>query len=242
MITIDGNGAVASVAFRTSEVIAIYPITPSSTMAEQADAWSGDGLKNVWGDVPRVVEMQSEAGAIGAVHGALQTGALSTSFTSSQGLLLMIPTLYKLAGQLMPFVLHVAARTVATHALSIFGDHSDVMAVRQTGCAMLCASSVQEAQDFALISHIATLQSRVPFIHFLMVSAPRTKSTKSRRWRMTPFVPCCRRIKSPSIANAPLTRSIRSFAAPPPIRTLISSPVKRPTRGTTRYTNTLKRR
>jgi pyruvate-ferredoxin/flavodoxin oxidoreductase len=123
MITIDGNGAVASVAFRTSEVIAIYPITPSSTMAEQADAWAGNGLKNVWGDVPRVVEMQSEAGAIGAVHGALQTGALSTSFTSSQGLLLMIPTLYKLAGQLMPFVLHVAARTVATHALSIFGDH-----------------------------------------------------------------------------------------------------------------------
>ena len=111
-VTIDGNGAVASVAFRTSEVIAIYPITPSSTMAEQADAWAGNGLKNVWGDVPRVVEMQSEAGAIGAVHGALQTGALSTSFTSSQGLLLMIPTLYKLAGQLMPFVLHVAARTV----------------------------------------------------------------------------------------------------------------------------------
>ncbi len=166
MQTIDGNGAVASVAFRTSEVIAIYPITPSSTMAEQADAWAGNGIKNVWGDVPRVVEMQSEAGAIATVHGALQTGALSTSFTSSQGLLLMIPTLYKLAGQLTPFVLHVAARTVATHALSIFGDHSDVMAVRQTGCAMLCASSVQEAQDFALISHIATLKSRVPFIHF----------------------------------------------------------------------------
>ncbi|MDF7680999.1 pyruvate:ferredoxin (flavodoxin) oxidoreductase [Enterobacteriaceae bacterium ESL0689] len=166
MITIDGNGAVASVAFRASEVIAIYPITPSSTMAEQADSWAGNGLKNVWGDVPRVVEMQSEAGAIAAVHGALQTGSLATSFTSSQGLLLMIPTLYKLAGQLMPFVLHVAARTVATHALSIFGDHSDVMAVRQTGCAMLCASSVQEAQDFALIAHIATLKSRVPFIHF----------------------------------------------------------------------------
>lgn len=119
MITIDGNGAVASVAFRTSEVIAIYPITPSSTMAEQADAWAGNGLKNVWGDTPRVVEMQSEAGAIATVHGALQTGALSTSFTSSQGLLLMIPTLYKLAGELTPFVLHVAARTVATHALSI---------------------------------------------------------------------------------------------------------------------------
>lgn len=166
MITTDGNGAVASVAFRTSEVIAIYPITPSSTMAEQSDAWAGNGLKNVWGEVPRVVEMQSEAGAIAVVHGALQTGALSTSFTSSQGLLLMIPTLYKLAGQLTPFVLHVAARTVATHALSIFGDHSDVMAVRQTGCAMLSAGSVQEAQDFALISHIATLNSRVPFIHF----------------------------------------------------------------------------
>ncbi|CAH5285536.1 Pyruvate-flavodoxin oxidoreductase, partial [Serratia marcescens] len=166
MITTDGNNAVASVAYRTNEVIAIYPITPSSTMAEQADAWSGDGRQNIWGDIPRVVEMQSEGGAIATVHGALQTGALSTSFTSSQGLLLMIPTLYKLAGELTPFVLHVAARTVATHALSIFGDHSDVMAVRQTGCAMLCAGSVQEAQDFALISQTATLNARVPFIHF----------------------------------------------------------------------------
>ena len=166
MQTLDGNAAVASVAFRTSEVIAIYPITPSSTMAEQSDAWSVNGVKNIWGDVPQVVEMQSEGGAIATVHGALQSGALSTSFTSSQGLLLMIPTLYKLAGQLMPFVLHVAARTVATHALSIFGDHSDVMAVRQTGCAMLCAANVQEAQDFALISQMASLNSRVPFIHF----------------------------------------------------------------------------
>ncbi|CAI0794471.1 pyruvate:ferredoxin (flavodoxin) oxidoreductase [Serratia quinivorans] len=166
MITTDGNNAVASVAYRTSEVIAIYPITPSSTMAEQADAWSGDGRPNIWGDIPRVVEMQSEGGAIATVHGALQTGALSTSFTSSQGLLLMIPTLYKLAGELTPFVLHVAARTIATHALSIFGDHSDVMAVRQTGCAMLCASNVQEAQDFALISQTASLNSRLPFIHF----------------------------------------------------------------------------
>ncbi|WP_145590627.1 pyruvate:ferredoxin (flavodoxin) oxidoreductase [Yersinia aleksiciae] len=166
MMTTDGNSAVASVAYRASEVIAIYPITPSSTMAEQADAWSGDGKVNIWGDVPRVVEMQSEGGAIATVHGALQTGALSTSFTSSQGLLLMIPTLYKLAGELTPFVLHVAARTIATHALSIFGDHSDVMAVRQTGCALLCASSVQEAQDFALISQVATLNSRIPFIHF----------------------------------------------------------------------------
>lgn len=166
MITTDGNNAVASVAYRTNEVIAIYPITPSSTMAEQADSWSGDGRQNIWGDVPRVVEMQSEGGAIATVHGALQTGALSTSFTSSQGLLLMIPTLYKLAGELTPFVLHVAARTVATHALSIFGDHSDVMAVRQTGCAMLCASNVQEAQDFALIAQTASLNSRLPFIHF----------------------------------------------------------------------------
>ncbi|MGM3182672.1 pyruvate:ferredoxin (flavodoxin) oxidoreductase [Dickeya oryzae] len=166
MITTDGNNAVASVAWRTNEVIAIYPITPSSTMAEQAAAWSSDECKNMWGDTPRVIEMQSEAGAIATVHGALQTGALSTTFTSSQGLLLMIPTLYKLAGQLTPFVLHVAARTVATHALSIFCDHSDVMAVRQTGCAMLCASNVQEAQDFALIAQVASLNSRLPFIHF----------------------------------------------------------------------------
>ncbi|GAA0473158.1 MULTISPECIES: pyruvate:ferredoxin (flavodoxin) oxidoreductase [Tatumella] len=166
MITTDGNSAVAEVAFKCSEIIGIYPITPSSAMAEQADAWSGKGKRNLWGDVPTVIEMQSEAGAIAVVHGALQTGGLATSFTSSQGLLLMIPTLYKLGGQLMPFVLHVAARTVATHALSIFGDHSDVMAVRQTGCAMLCAGSVQEAQDFAVISHAATLKSRVPFIHF----------------------------------------------------------------------------
>ncbi|AZU49215.1 pyruvate-flavodoxin oxidoreductase [Aeromonas hydrophila] len=166
MITTDGNNAVASVAYRTSEVIAIYPITPSSSMAEQASAWSSERGLNLWGDVPRVVEMQSEGGAIAAVHGALQTGALATSFTSSQGLLLMIPNLYKLAGQLIPFVLHVAARTVATHALSIFGDHSDVMAVRQTGCALLCASNVQEAQDFALIAQVASLNSRLPFIHF----------------------------------------------------------------------------
>ncbi|AKZ65959.1 pyruvate:ferredoxin (flavodoxin) oxidoreductase [Candidatus Palibaumannia cicadellinicola] len=166
MITTDGNNAVASVAYRINEVIAIYPITPSSTMAEQVNTWYELGKKNIWGDIPRVVEMQSEAGAIATVHGSLQTGALATSFTSSQGLLLMIPTLYKLAGQLIPFVLHVAARTVATHALSIFGDHSDVMAVRQTGCAMLCASSVQEAQDFALIAQIASLNSRLPFIHF----------------------------------------------------------------------------
>lgn len=166
MITVDGNYAAVSIAFRVSEIAAIYPITPSSTMAELADVWSDKDRKNIWGDVPRVIEMQSEAGAIGTIHGAVQTGALATTFTSSQGLLLMIPTLYKLSGQLLPFVLHVAARTVATHALSIFGDHSDVMAVRQTGCAMLCAGNVQEAHDFSLIAHVATLRSRIPFIHF----------------------------------------------------------------------------
>lgn len=153
--------------------------------------------------------MQSEAGAIGAVHGALQTGALSTSFTSSQGLLLMIPTLYKLAGQLMPFVLHVAARTVATHALSIFGDHSDVMAVRQTGCAMLCASSVQEAQDFALISHIATLQSRVPFIHFFDGFRTSHEINKIAPLADDTIRACCRRIRSLSIASARSTRNTR---------------------------------
>ncbi|WP_108651421.1 pyruvate:ferredoxin (flavodoxin) oxidoreductase [Dongshaea marina] len=166
MITTDANNLVASVAYKTNDVVAIYPITPSSSMAELCDQWACGGKKNLWGDIPRIVEMQSEGGAIAAVHGAIQTGGLATSFTSSQGLLLMIPNLYKIAGELTPFVLHVAARTVATHALSIFCDHSDVMAVRQTGCAMLCSSSVEESQDLALIAHRTTLNSRVPFIHF----------------------------------------------------------------------------
>jgi pyruvate-ferredoxin/flavodoxin oxidoreductase len=164
--TIDGNEAAASVAHRVSEVIAIYPITPSSTMGELADEWSAASRKNLWGIVPRVVEMQSEGGAAGAVHGALQAGALCTTFTASQGLLLMIPNMYKIAGELTPFCMHVAARTLATHALSIFGDHSDVMACRQTGFALLASGSVQEAQDFAAIAHAATLRSRVPFLHF----------------------------------------------------------------------------
>ena len=164
--TVDGNEAAASVAHRLSDVIAIYPITPSSTMGELADEWSAAGQTNVWGQVPRVVEMQSEAGAAGAVHGALQAGALATTFTASQGLLLMIPNLYKIAGELTPFCLHVAARTVATHALSIFGDHSDVMACRQTGLALLASGSVQEAQDLAAVAHAATLAARVPFLHF----------------------------------------------------------------------------
>ena len=163
---IDGNQAAGWVAYRCSEVVAIYPITPASPMGEFADEWASAGKKNLWGDVPQVVEMQSEAGAAGAIHGALQAGTLATTFTASQGLLLMIPNLYKIAGELTPFVLHVAARTLATHALSIFGDHSDVMSCRQTGMAMLSASTVQEAQDMALISHAVTLKSRVPFIHF----------------------------------------------------------------------------
>ena len=165
-ITVDGNEAVASVAHRLSEVISIYPITPSSTMGELADEWSAMGRKNIWGAVPDVMEMQSEGGAVAAAHGAVQAGALSTTFTASQGLLLMIPTMYKLAGELAPFCMHVAARTIATHALSIFGDHSDVMACRQTGFAMLASGSPQEAQDLALVSHAATLRSRIPFLHF----------------------------------------------------------------------------
>src|SRR5512132_3680091 len=165
-ITIDGNEAVASVAHRRAEVIAIYPITPSSTMGELADEWSAAGRQNVWGAVPQVIEMQSEGGAAGAVHGALQAGALATTFTASQGLLLMVPNMYKIAGELTPFAMHVAARTLATHALSIFGDHSDVMACRQTGFALLASGSVQEAQDMAAIAHAATLESRIPFLHF----------------------------------------------------------------------------
>jgi len=164
--TIDGNEAVARVAYKLNEVIAIYPITPSSAMGEWADAWMAEGLPNLWGTVPSVTQMQSEGGAIAAVHGALQTGALSTTFTASQGLLLMIPNLYKIAGELTSAVIHVAARSLATHALSIFGDHSDVMAARASGFALLCSASVQESQDFALIAHAATLEARVPFIHF----------------------------------------------------------------------------
>jgi len=166
MITIDGNQATSSVAHRTNEVIAIYPITPSSVMGELADEWSAKGQKNIWGTIPQVIEMQSEGGAAAAVHGSLQAGALTTTFTASQGLLLMIPSMYKIAGELTPYCMHVSARTVATHALSIFGDHSDVMACRQTGFALLSSGSVQEAHDMACIGQAATLASRVPFLHF----------------------------------------------------------------------------
>lgn len=166
LVTIDGNEAASYIAHRTNEVIAIYPITPSSSMGEWADEWSANGIKNIWGNLPLVVEMQSEGGASAAVHGALQTGSLSTTFTASQGLLLMIPTMHKIAGELTPTVFHVSARTVATHALSIFGDHSDVMDVRATGFALIASNSIQEIMDFALIAQAATLKSRVPFIHF----------------------------------------------------------------------------
>ncbi|MFW6066188.1 MAG: pyruvate:ferredoxin (flavodoxin) oxidoreductase, partial [Planctomycetota bacterium] len=162
----DGNQAVSSVAHRVSEVIAIYPITPSSSMGEWADQWSAEGKKNIWGTVPLVTEMQSEAGAAAAVHGSLQTGSLTTTFTASQGLLLMIPSMYKIAGELTPAVFHVSARSLACQALSIFGDHSDVMSVRQTGFALLASGSVQEAGDMALIGSASTLEARVPFVHF----------------------------------------------------------------------------
>ncbi|MCU7882147.1 MAG: pyruvate:ferredoxin (flavodoxin) oxidoreductase [Candidatus Thiodiazotropha sp. (ex Lucinoma aequizonata)] len=166
MVTIDGNEAAAHIAHLTNEVIAIYPITPASPMGERSDELSAKGIRNIWGTVPDVIEMQSEAGAAGTVHGALQAGSLSTSFTASQGLLLMIPNMYKIAGELTPTVLHVSARSLATQALSIFGDHSDVMACRATGYAMLCSASVQEVADFALIAQAATLESRIPYLHF----------------------------------------------------------------------------
>src|SRR5512136_1828198 len=166
LVTIDGNTAAAHVAHATNEVIAIYPITPSSVMGEISDAKSAAGERNIWGTVPTVVEMQSEGGAAGAVHGALQAGPLTTTFTASQGLLLMIPNMFKIAGELTPTVFHVSARAIAAQALSIFGDHSDVMAARQTGWALLCSNNAQESMDFALIAQAATLRARIPFLHF----------------------------------------------------------------------------
>ncbi|HOT12348.1 MAG TPA: hypothetical protein PK710_21395, partial [Polyangiaceae bacterium] len=165
-VTIDGNTAVVHVAHAVNEVIAIYPITPSSVMGELADEKSAAGETNIWGSVPHVVELQSEGGASGAVHGALQVGALTTTFTASQGLLLMIPNMFKIAGELTSTVFHVSARAVASHALSIFGDHSDVMACRSTGWALIASGAIQECMDMAMIAHAATLEARVPFIHF----------------------------------------------------------------------------
>ena len=166
IVTLDGNEAAVYVAYRVNEVCAIYPITPSSAMAEFADEWSAKNIKNIWGNTPEVIEMQSEGGAAGTVHGALQTGSLTTTFTASQGLMLMLPNMYKIAGELTSAVFHVAARSLAAQALSIFGDHQDVMAARTTGFAMLASASVQEAHDMALIAQAVTLRSRIPFIHF----------------------------------------------------------------------------
>ena len=181
-LIVDGNWAAADVAYRCVDFAAIYPITPSSTMGELADEWSFQHKKNIWGAIPQIIEMQSEAGAAGAMHGALQMGALATTFTASQGLLLMIPNMYKIAGEQTPFVMHVAARALATHALSIFGDHSDVMSVRSTGFAMLSSHSVQQAHDMAAIAHAATLRSRVPFLHFF--DGFRTSHEESRLTRI----------------------------------------------------------
>ncbi len=182
-LIVDGNWAAADVAYRCVDFAAIYPITPSSTMGELADEWSFQHKKNIWGAIPQIIEMQSEAGAAGAMHGALQVGSLATTFTASQGLLLMIPNMYKIAGEQTPFVMHVAARALATHALSIFGDHSDVMAVRQTGFAMLSSHNVQQASDMAAIAHAATLRARVPFLHFF--DGFRTSHEESRLTRIT---------------------------------------------------------
>ena len=166
-VTMDGNTAVAHVAYRLNEVCAIYPITPSSPMAELADEWAAKGITNIFGTIPVVQEMQSEGGAAGALHGALQSGAVATTFTASQGLMLMLPNMFKIAGELTASVMYVAARSLATQALSIFGDHQDVMAARSTGYAMLSAASVQEAHDLAVVAQAATLKARMPIIHFM---------------------------------------------------------------------------
>ena len=182
-LIVDGNWAAADVAYRCVDFAAIYPITPSSTMGELADEWSFQHKKNIWGAIPQIIEMQSEGGAAGAMHGALQMGALATTFTASQGLLLMIPNMYKIAGEQTPFVMHVAARALATHALSIFGDHSDVMSVRSTGFALLSSHNVQQAADMAAIAHAATLRARVPFLHFF--DGFRTSHEESRLDRIS---------------------------------------------------------
>ena len=165
-ISMDGNTAAAHVSYAFTEVAAIYPITPSSVMAELTDSWSATGLKNIFGDEVKVTEMQSEAGAAGTVHGSLAAGALTTTYTASQGLLLMIPNMYKIAGELLPCVIHVSARCVASHALNIFGDHSDVYACRQTGFAMMAESNQQEIMDLGAVAHLATIKGRVPFLNF----------------------------------------------------------------------------
>lgn len=179
-MTCDGNAAAAHIAYMFSEVSCIYPITPSSPMAENVDEWAAKGRKNMFGETVRVIEMQSEAGAAGAVHGSMQAGALTTTYTASQGLLLMIPNMYKIAGELLPCVFHVSARALAAHALNIFGDHADVYAARQTGFAMLASGSVQEVMDLSAVSHLTAIKSRVPFVTSLTVSVLLTRYRKSK--------------------------------------------------------------
>lgn len=229
-LILDGNEAAASVAYRLNEVIAIYPITPSSPMGEWADQWRSEGKKNLWGAVPDVIEMQSEGGAAGALHGALQAGALGTTFTASQGLLMMIPNMFKIAGELTAAVIHVAARTVATHALSIFGDHSDVMAARSTGFAMLASNSVQEAHDFALIAQAATLESRVPFLHFFDGFRTSHEVNKIIPLLDEDFAPSLTRGLSGSIESAPCLPIAPSFVARRRIPTCSFRPAKPATR------------
>ena len=232
-LCLDGNEAAARVAYQLSEVIALYPITPASPMGEHCDDWAAAGVPNLWGQVPEVVEMQSEAGAAGALHGALQKGSLATTFTASQGLLLMIPNMFKIAGELTPAVIHVAARTVATHALSIFGDHSDVMHARSTGWAMLSAASVQEAHDFALVSHAATLRSRVPFLHFF--DGFRT-SHEIDKIALLSDDDLRALVREDDVVGAAGpghdARASRSSAGPPRTPTCSSRPARRPTRST----------
>ena len=187
-ITCDGNEAAAHVSYMFSEVAAIYPITPSSPMAEHVDEWAAKGRKNLWGQNVSVQEMQSEAGAAGAVHGSLQAGALTTTFTASQGLLLMIPNMYKIAGELIPCVFDVSARTLASHSLCIFGDHQDVMACRQTGFAMLCEGGVQEVMDLTAVAHLATLETCVPFVNFFDGFRTSHEITRLSSWTRKTFV------------------------------------------------------
>ena len=224
----DGNEAAAYVAYAFSEVAAIYPITPSSPMAEHADEWSAKGKKNIFGQPVRLVEMQSEAGACGACHGALEAGTLATSFTASQGLMLMIPTLHRIAGERLPMVLHVASRTVGTHAFSIFGDHSDVMNCRQTGFALLSSGSVQQAADLAAVAHLSAIRAHIPFLHFF--DGFRTRSRRSTSWTTTSTRSSSTMTRWPPSAPTPSTPRIRVCARSSTTPTSTSSSARQTTR------------
>lgn len=212
--TMDGNTAAAYISYAFTEVAAIYPITPSSPMAEEVDEWSAHGKKNIFGDTVHVVEMQAEGGAAGAFHGSLQSGALTTTYTASQGMLLMVPNMYKVAGELLPGVFHIAARALANHALSIFGDHQDVMSARATGCAMLAEANAQEIMDLAGVAHLAAIKGRVPFINFFDGFRTSHEIQKVEVMEYDELAPSSTRRLSPNSAPALWTRIIRSSAAP----------------------------